>query len=49
LTAIGDKLNPEVYFFPRWLRWTLLPKERDGDSLIGRGSNTQPSNWETNT
>ena len=28
------------------LGWTLLPKERYGDSLSGRGSNTQPSDWE---
>jgi len=28
------------------LGWTLVPKECYGSSLTGRGSNTQPSNWE---
>ena len=28
------------------LKWTLLPKERYGNLLSGRGSNTQPSMWE---
>jgi len=37
-------------FMARWrLRWNLLPKERYGDSLSGRGSNSQPSRWEAET
>jgi len=30
-------------------RWTLLPKERDGNSLGRRGSTSQPSSWEADT
>ena len=29
--------------------WTLLPKECYGSWLSGRGSSTQPSNWEADT
>jgi len=36
-------------FLPEQLRWTLLPKERYGNSIIGRASNTQTSNWEVDT
>jgi len=46
VTAIGGKPKPEIYFLPGRLKWALLPKERFGDSLSGRGSNVQPSNWE---
>ena len=46
VTALGGKPKPEICTSPRRLRWTLLPKERYGDSLSGRGSNTRPSNWE---
>jgi len=31
------------------VRLTLLPKQHYGNSFSGRGSNTQPSNWEANT
>jgi len=41
--------KPELHFLPGQLRWTLLPKERYGNSLSGRGSNTQPFNWEADT
>jgi len=44
--AIGGRPKPKLCFLPGRLRWTLLPKERYGDSLSGRGSNTQPSNWD---
>jgi len=44
VTAIGGRPKPEICFLPGRLGWTLLPKERYGDSLSGRGSNTQPSN-----
>jgi len=33
----------EVYFVPRGLRWTLLPKERYGYTFSGRGSNEHPT------
>jgi len=46
VTAIGVRPRPEICFLPGWLGWTLLPKERYGDLLSGRGSNDQPSNWE---
>jgi len=46
VTAIYDRSKPEICDLPGRLRWTLLPKERHGDSLSGRESNTQPSNWE---
>ena len=36
VTAIGSRQKPEFRFLPRQLRWTLLPKERCGDSLSGR-------------
>ena len=49
VTAIGGRLKPEVCFLPGRLRWTLLPKERYGNSLSGCGSTTQPSNWEADT
>jgi len=44
MTAIGGRPKPEFCFLLGQLRWTLLPKERCGNSLSGRGSNTQPSN-----
>jgi len=43
VTVIGGRPKPELCFLPGRLRWTLLPKVRYGDSLSGRGSNTQPS------
>jgi len=44
VTAISGRLTPEICFLPGQLRWSLLPKERYGDLLSGRGSNTQLSN-----
>ena len=32
-TAIGARPKPEICFLPRRLKWTLLSKERYGDSL----------------
>jgi len=49
LTAIGGRPKPEICFLPGRLGRTLLPKERYGDSLSGRGSITQPSNLEADT
>jgi len=49
VTAIDGRLKPEIFFLHGRLRWTLLLKERYGDSFCGRGSNTQPSNWEADT
>jgi len=49
VTAIGGRPKPEMCFLPGRLRWTLLPKERYGNSLSGCGSNDQPSNWEADT
>jgi len=37
MTAIGGMLKLEIRFLPGRLGWTLLPKERYVDSLIGRG------------
>jgi len=34
---------PEICFLQGQFRRTILPKEHHGDSLIGRGSNAQPS------
>jgi len=45
VTTIGGRSKPGLYFLPGRLRWTLLPKERYGNSLSGCGSNTQPSSW----
>jgi len=45
-TAVGGRPKPELCFLPGRLRLTLLPKEGYGNSLIGCGSNTQPSTWE---
>ena len=39
VTAICGKPTPEIRFSPGQLRWTLLPKERYGDSLSGPGLN----------
>jgi len=39
-TAIGGRPKLELCFLPGRLRWTLLPKERYGNSLSGYGSNT---------
>jgi len=33
VTAIGGRPKPELCFLPGRLRWTLLPKERYGNSL----------------
>jgi len=49
MTATSGWPTPEMRFLPEQLRWTLLPKERYGNSLSGRGSNTQASNWEVDT
>jgi len=47
VTVVGGRPKPETYFLPARLRWTLLlNKERYGNSLSGRGSNTHPSSWE---
>jgi len=50
-TAISGMATPEMCFLPGQLRWTLLPKKRYGNSLSGRGSNTQlsNSNWGADT
>jgi len=45
VTAISGRPKPELCFFPG----RCLPKERYGNSLSGRGSNSQPSNWEADT
>jgi len=45
MTATSGWPTSEMRFLPEQLRWTLLPKERYGNSLSGRGSNTQASNW----
>jgi len=49
VTATGGRPDAEIYFLQRPLMWTLLPKERYGNSLSGRWSNNQPSNWESVT
>ena len=49
MTAIGSRPKPEICFLSGLLRWTFLPKERYGDPLSGRGSNTEPYNWEADT
>jgi len=49
VTAISDRPKPGLCFLLGRLKWTLLPKERYGKSLSGRGSNTQPSNWQADT
>jgi len=36
VTAIGGRPKPELCFFPGRLRWTLLPKERYGNSLTNK-------------
>jgi len=41
VTAIGGLPKPEICFLPRRLGWTLLPKERHGDSVSGCGSHTK--------
>ena len=38
--AVGGRPKPELCFLLGRLRWTLLPKERYGNSLVGCGSNT---------
>jgi len=38
---------PEICFLSERLTWTLLFKNGHGDSLCGRGLNTQASNWGT--
>jgi len=47
--AISGMSTFEISFVPGKWRWTFLPKERYGDTLSGRGSNIQPSNWEADT
>jgi len=49
VTAVSGRPKPEICLLPGRFRWTLLPKERYGNSLSRRGSNTQPSNWEVGT
>jgi len=49
VTTIGGRQKSELCFLPGWLKWTLLPKERYGNSHSGCGSNTQPSIWESDT
>jgi len=46
---MGGKAKLNFSFLLGRLRWTLLRKERYGESLSGRGSNTQPFNWEADT
>jgi len=45
-TAISDMPMPEICFLPGPFRRTILPKEHHGDSPSGRGSNSQPSDWQ---
>ena len=49
VTAVSGWPKPKICPLPEPLRWTVLPKERYGNFLNGRGSNTQPSNWEGDT
>jgi len=46
-TAISGMPTPEVCFLPGQLRWTLLPKERNSDSLSGCGSPNLPIEADT--
>jgi len=45
-TAISGMPMPEICFLPGQFRRKILPKEHHSDSLSGRGSNAQPSEWE---
>jgi len=45
-TAISGMPMPEICFLPGWFRRTILPNSHHGDSQSGRGSNTQPADWE---
>jgi len=45
-TVISGMPMPEICFSAVQFRRTILPKEHYGDSLSGRGSNAQPSDWE---
>jgi len=45
-TAIRGMPMPEICFLPGKFRRTILAKDHHGDSLSGRGSNAQPSEWE---
>jgi len=47
-TSISSMLMPQICFLTGQFRRTILPKEHHGDSLSGRGSNAQPSDWEAN-
>jgi len=49
VVAIGGRPKPEICFLLGQLGWMPLPKERYSNSLSGRGSNTQPFNWEADT
>ena len=49
VTAVSGRPKPEICPLPGRFGWTLLPKECYGSSLSGRGSTTQPSNWEADT
>jgi len=49
VTAIVDRPKPEICFLPGRLMRKLFAQRGYGDSLTGRGSTTQPSNWEADT
>jgi len=49
LMALCGRPTPNLCFLSGRLRWTLLPKERYGNSLGGSRSNTQTSDWEADT
>jgi len=46
----GDGKQRQANAWTTLLAWTvevnILPKQRYGDSFSGRGSNTQPTDWE---
>jgi len=48
-TGLSGMPTPGICFIPGQLRWTLLPKERYGDSVSVGESVTQPSNSEVDT
>jgi len=49
VTTIDIRLQHEIGWLSERLTLTLFPKERYYDSLSGRGSRTQPLNWEEDT